>query len=378
MTVDHSPAPDQRSGAGSRSAGELPGPDIEAEWSRAVKILDGAAEICLACHVRPDGDALGSMLAVAHALHGRGPRVVASFGDLPFEIPRILRFLPGTGLLSPPDAVPGRPAVMVTFDAASPDRLGLLEPNAAAADELIVLDHHASNTGFGTVNLIDSGAAATAVLACELIDRLGAQMSREIALGLYAGLVTDTGSFKYPTTSPAVHQMAARLLAAGIQPGAVAHELWDRSPFAFLGLLSAALGRARLESGAVAGHGLVWTTVTRGDRAGHRLPFEVAESVIDVIRRTDEADVAVVLKEDDGGRWQVSTRSKGAADVGRACVALGGGGHPLAAGFTADGTAAEVMLALREQLDAAPMAPTDEAGTGGVGAAPGRSRDAGR
>jgi bifunctional oligoribonuclease and PAP phosphatase NrnA len=353
---DHSPDPDQSS-AGPRTGGDLTGPGIEAEWSRAVKILDGASAVCLACHVRPDGDALGSMLAVAHALRGRGPRVVASFGDRPFEIPRILRFLPGAELLSPPDLFPARPPVMVTFDAASPDRLGLLEPNAAAADELIVLDHHASNTGFGTVNLVDAGAAATAVLACELIDRIGAQMSRDIALGLYAGLVTDTGSFKHPTTSARVHQMAARLLDTGIEPGVVARELWDRSPFAFLGLLSAALGRARLEPAAAAGHGLVWTTVTRGDRAGHGLPFEIAESVIDVVRRTDEADVAVVLKEDDDGLWQVSTRSKGAADVGRACVALGGGGHPLAAGFTAGGTPAEVMTRLREQLAAGPGAP---------------------
>ncbi len=385
MTDDHPPAPGQSSGAGTRApepdAGgpgpaDPPGPDIEAEWSRAVKVLDGATEICLACHVRPDGDALGSMLAVAHALRARGTaaqggpagqdgsagqdgdrerpsvaaRVIASFGDLPFEIPRILRFLPGADLLSPPDAFPERPQVMVTFDAASVDRLGLLEARACQADELIVLDHHASNTGFGTVNLVDPAAAATAVLAFDLIRRMGVEISRDIALGLYAGLVTDTGSFKYSTTSPRVHQLAARLLQTGIEPGVVAHELWDRSPFGFLGLLSTVLGRAQLEPAGAAGHGLVWTTVTRGDRAAHGLPFEVAESVIDVVRRADEADVAVVLKEDDDGCWQVSARSKGRADVGRACVALGGGGHPLAAGFTAHGTAAEVMTALREQL----------------------------
>jgi bifunctional oligoribonuclease and PAP phosphatase NrnA len=379
VTDDHLAAPGKSSGAHARAPGadaggpgaaDLPGPDTEAEWSRAVKVLDGAAEICLACHVRPDGDALGSMLAVAHALRARGaappggtagpggagarppaaPRVVASFGDLPFEIPRILRFLPGADLLSPPDAFPEQPQVMVTFDAASVDRLGILEARACQADELIVLDHHASNTGFGTVNLVDPAAAATAVLAFDLIRRMGVEISRDIALGLYAGLVTDTGSFKYPTTSPRVHQLAARLLQTGIEPGVVAHELWDRSPFGFLGLLSTVLGRAQLEPASAAGNGLVWTTVTRGDRAAHRLPFEVAESVIDVVRRADEADVAVVLKEDDEGCWQVSARSKGRADVGRACVALGGGGHPLAAGFTAHGTAAEVMTALREQL----------------------------
>ena len=330
---------------------------IEEEWVRAVKALEGATEICLACHVRPDGDALGSMLAVAHALRARcgGPgsapaAIVASFGDRPFEIPRILRFLPGAELLSPPDAFPERPQVMVTFDAASPDRLGLLEASAAAADELIVLDHHASNTGFGTVNLIDDAAAATAVLAFELIGRLGVELSRDIALGLYAGLVTDTGSFKYSNTSVGVHELAAQLLQTGIEPGAVAHELWDRSPFGFLGMLSAVLGRARLEPAAAAGHGLVWTTVTRGDRAAHRLPYEAAESVIDVVRRTDEADVAVVLKEDDDGCWQVSARSKGLVDVGRACVALGGGGHRLAAGFTASGPAADVMTALLREV----------------------------
>jgi hypothetical protein len=102
--------------------------------------------------------------------------------------------------------------------------------------------------------------------------------------------------------------------------------------------------------------GLVWTTVTRADRAAHGLPFDAAESVIDVIRRTDEADVAVVLKEDDDGCWQVSARSKGAADVGRACVALGGGGHQLAAGFTARGPADGVIAALCGELAAGPAA----------------------
>ena len=324
--------------------------DIEGEWARAVKVLDGAGEICLACHIRPDADALGSMLAVAQALGNGRRRVVASFGDLPFEVPGILGFLPGLELLSAPEAYPERPEVMVTFDAASADRLGLLAGHAARAGELIVLDHHASNTGFGTVHLVDPAAAATAVLAHELIGRLGIELSADIAVGLYAGLVTDTGSFKYPATSPQVHRLAASLIATGLDPGAVAHELWDRAPFGYLGMLSAALGRAVLEPGAGHGRGLVWTTVTRADRAAAGLSLDAAESVIDVVRRTDEAAIAVVLKESDDGAWQVSARSKGDVDVSRACLALGGGGHPQAAGFTAGGSAAEVVAALREQL----------------------------
>jgi phosphoesterase RecJ-like protein len=333
------------------AAGEV----SEADWTRALRALDDAAEVCLACHVRPDGDALGSMLAVALALRSRPgrarSRVVASFGDEPFEVPRILRFLPGVELLSPPRAYPERPEVMVTFDAASTDRLGLLEASAARTGELIVLDHHASNTGFGTIQLVDPAAAATAVLAAELIGRLGVPLSPDVAMDLYAGLVTDTGSFRFSSTTPQVHELAARLLAAGIEAGKVAHELWDRAPFGYLGLLSAALGRAVLEPAAGRGLGLVWTTVTRGDRATCGLAMDAAEPVIDVLRRTDEAEIAVVLKESDDGRWQASARSKGRVDVGRACLALGGGGHARAAGFTGTGTAAQTIAALRAEFD---------------------------
>lgn len=322
---------------GVRDTASRPGaPAGQQEWSRAVGVLAGADEICLACHVRPDGDALGSMLAVAQALLARPggpPHVVASFGDQPFRVPGALRFLPGLGLLRPPPSVPARPQVMVTFDVSSADRLGVLEGPAAEAGELIVLDHHASNPGFGTINLIDPGAAATAVLAARLIGLLGAELTSDIAAALYTGLVTDTGSFRFSAT-PDVHRLAARLLETGIDAAAIARELWDSVPFGYLRVLSAALHRAVLEPAEAAGHGLVWTVVPRQDRAEHGLPFDAAQGVTDEIRRTEEADVAVVFYESDDGPWHVSTRSREIVDVGRVCTALGGGGHSRAAGFT--------------------------------------------
>ena len=330
------------------------------EWARALKVIDGASQICLACHIRPDADALGSMLAVLHALSGRdggAPTVVASFGDEPFEVPAILRFLPGVDLLTAPSRYPARPEVMLSFDAASADRLGVLTGPAMAADELIVLDHHASNTRFGSINLVDPTAAATAVLASNLIERLGIPLAEEIALGLYAGLVTDTGSFKFSSTTPQVHELAARLLATGIDPGIVSRELYDRASFTYLHMLAAALQRAALEPQAARGLGMVWTTVTRADRAKAGLGLDAAESVIDEIRRTDEAEVAVVLKQDDNGDWQVSMRSKSVVDVGKICSALGGGGHARAAGFSYAGgegaaaTAANAIAAIRNLLD---------------------------
>lgn len=328
-------------------------PATDLDWTGAVKAIDGAEQVWLVCHIRPDADALGSMLAFAAALECQRPGALAgaSFGDDPFTVPGILRFLPGQELLAEPGRYPARPELMICFDAASIDRLGLLAGPAAAAGALIVLDHHASNTRFGTVNLVDASAAATAVLTAELIGRMGIGLTRQIALGLYAGLVTDTGSFKFSSTTPKVHGLAARLLATGIDPGAVSRELYDRAPFGYLHMLAAALDRAVLEPAACGGLGLVWTTVTRADRAAARLPIDAAEPVIDVVRKTDEAEVAVVLKETDDGQWQVSARSKAVTDVGAACSALGGGGHARAAGFSYSGPCGEAVAALRHELD---------------------------
>ncbi len=320
------------------------------EWVRAVAVLDGAQRVCLACHIRPDADALGSMVAVGRALHDRGQSVVASFGE-PFVVPAILSFLPGLELLSRPGGFPAAPEVMMTFDASSVDRLGGLAGPAAAAAELIVVDHHASNTGFGSVRLVEPAAAATAVLAAELIGRLGVPLTRDIAVGLYAGLVTDTGSFRFSATTPEVHELAAQLLRAGVDPAAVSRELYDRAPFGYLGLLAVALGRAQLDRSAAGGLGLVWTTVTRADREPAKLPLDAAEAVIDELRRTDAAEVAVVLKEDDAGVWQVSVRSKEFVDVGKACTELGGGGHVRAAGFGYAGRAGDAIAALKRALD---------------------------
>jgi phosphoesterase RecJ-like protein len=258
----------------------------------------------------------------------------------------MLGFLPGQELLSEPGRYPAEPKVMITFDAASQDRLGTLAPYAEKARELIVIDHHVSNRGFGSVNLVDTSAAATAVVAERLLVLLGADLTREIADGLYTGLASDTGSFKYPTTTPEVHALAGKLVAAGVRPDGIGHELWDRASFGLLKVLSGALARAVLDEDA----GLVWTTVSRADRAAHGVAYDQLEGVIDVLRKADEAEVAVVCKQNDEGEWYISTRSKGVVDVGRLCAALGGGGHRFAAAFTVHDDPAHVIERLRELL----------------------------
>lgn len=321
----------------------------------AVALLQQHHEIALACHVNPDGDALGSMLALGIALRGLGKRVVASWGSEPFAVPSAYASLPGLDLLVPTAEFPSAPALLVTFDTGSADRLGALADRVSAAGDVLVVDHHTTNTRFGSVNLVEESAAATAVVVVELLDELGVELTADIAAPVYTGLVTDTGSFKYAATTPSVHELAARLLATGIRHDVISREIWDTASFGYVKLLGLVCARAVLEEDEVGGLGLVWTAIGVDDLDRFGLGLADVEGVIDVVRTAREAEVAVVLKTDpEDGLLKVSTRSKGAIDVGEVCSALGGGGHRFAAGFTSYRPLADTMASLREALAQAP------------------------
>lgn len=306
--------------------------------------------VLLACHVYPDGDALGSMLGFGLGLRQLGFTDVQASYPEPFELPAVLRFLPGLDLLVAPADVPARPDLAVSFDAASADRLGDLVPALAAAPTWVVVDHHASNAGFGSLPLVEPAAAATAVLAADVLDRLGVVLDREIATCLYTGLVTDTGSFRFDTTSAEVLALAARLVSAGARPAEVAREVFDTRPFAAVRLLAEVLARAELYPAALDGRGLVTAYATEADLRRHGQTGQVLEGFMDVVRTVAEADVACLAKPTGPDTWTVSLRSRGATDVAAVAVALGGGGHRLAAGFTARGGPVDVFTAVQDQL----------------------------
>ena len=327
-------------------------------WEDAVALLSSHDEVALACHVAPDGDALGSMLALGVALRAQGKVVRASWGSEPFEVPAAYADLPGLDLLVPAAELPAAPPLLVTFDPGSPARLGCLADRVDTAGDVLVIDHHVTNTRFGTVNLVDETSAATAVMVVELLDRLGWPLTADVAAGAYTGLVTDTGSFKYVATTPAVHQLAARLLATGIRHDLISRSIWDTASFGYVRLLGEVCAHAVLEPAAVGGLGLVWTGFGVEDLDRHGLALSDVEGVIDVVRTAREAEVAVVLKTDPAdGLLKVSTRSKGAVDVGAVCVALGGGGHRFAAGFTSYDDAETTLDRLRAALATAPHLP---------------------
>ena len=311
---------------------------IDDALAHAALTISRAPRVVLACHVNPDGDALGSMLGLHHVLRAAGVNSVATFPN-PFVVAPHYRDLPGLELLTAPDLVDAEPPVFVTFDCGSLSRLGDLETRAKAAAELIVIDHHASNERYGTINVIDEHAAASGVLVRRLVQELGLPLNRDAAVCLYAALVCDTGRFQYESTTSGVFELARELAAFDLPIASLSRVLFEEHRFAYLQLAADVLSRAEL----VADKKFVWAKVTQEDLRRHDVTFEEVEGLIDLIRRTREAEVACVLKEASDGAWRVSMRSLGSVNVCKIAEHEGGGGHRFAAGFTSDDPAEVVV-----------------------------------
>lgn len=316
-------------------------PDLEA----AIAAIKSADKIVMACHIGPDGDALGSMLGFAAGAVENGKEVVASFGE-PFTIGDTFEFL-DTDLLVPPAQLPEDPGLMITFDAGSIDRLGELRGRAERAKTLIVIDHHVTNGGFGHHNLIVPTAAATAEIVVDLMDELGWEITAAAATPLHVGLVTDTGRFQYSNTTPKTLRAAARLVEAGARPEQIGQHVYEETPFGYLHASGSVLSRAILE----VDRRLVWSTLNMKDLAESGIGLDDTDGLIDAIRTAQESDVAVLLKDLGGGRVKGSMRSRGRVDVGAIAVQLGGGGHHNAAGFTFAGDVEAAIAAVRSHLE---------------------------
>ena len=308
----------------------------------AARVLAEAEEAVLVCHVNPDPDAMGSMLGLATFLASRGTKVVAASPNGLDELPRWIDALPGREHLVPPRDVPNEPPLVVTLDAADPARLDGLMHLVERAGMVVVIDHHRTNPGFGTIDLIDPEAAATAEIVFRLIERIGGPLTPEVAACLYAGLVTDTGRFQFEATTPEVLRVAATLREQAFDQSRLSQALYEDNSLAYLRLLGRLLERMRHVPEA----SLVLTHVLRADLEEAGVPIQETDDLIDVIRTAREADVAAVIKEQVGGGFKVSMRSRGDTDVAAVAQRFEGGGHRLAAGYTSKGTLEETAEAL--------------------------------
>lgn len=310
----------------------------------AADVLDRAFSIVVVAHVYPDADTIGAGLALAQVAAAAGKQVQVSFAA-PDALPESLATLPGGHLLVAPDTVRRDPDLVVTVDIPSVNRLGSLSELTVDAREVLVIDHHASNTLFGTANFVDPKADSTTMLIAELLDAWDKPIDEAVAHCLYAGLTTDTGSFRW--ASARAHRLASRLLDIGVDNAGISRALMDTHPFAWLPMLSRVLGSARLIDAAADGRGLVYAVVPHEEWAKAR-PEEV-ESIVDIVRTTAQAEVAAVFKEIEPAHWSVSMRSK-TLDVSAVAGTFGGGGHRKAAGYSATGSADDVVTALQAAL----------------------------
>jgi bifunctional oligoribonuclease and PAP phosphatase NrnA len=318
---------------------------VRVDAVRAAELLSAAATIAVVCHVHPDADTIGAGLALATVLDRCDKQVEVGFAA-PATLPESLRSLPGCHLLVSPDVMRRDVDLVVTVDVPSAKRLGGLIDLAGPDQHLLVIDHHASNEMFGTANFVDPSADSTTLLVAEILDAWGKPIDADVAHCIYAGLTTDTGSFRW--ASARAHRLAARLVDVGVNNAAISRTLMDTHPFVWLPMLSRVLGSAQLVPDAVGGRGLVYAVVDNQEWVNSR-PEEV-ESIVDIVRTTQQAEVAAVFKEVDPRQWSVSMRAKADVDLAAVASVFGGGGHRLAAGYSTTGSIDDAVTALRAAL----------------------------
>jgi phosphoesterase RecJ-like protein len=318
---------------------------VRVDAVRAAELLSAATTIAVICHVHPDADTIGAGLALALVLDKCDKQVEVSFAA-PETLPESLRSLPGCHLLVSPDEMRRDVDLVVTVDVPSAKRLGALIGLAGPDRHLLVIDHHASNDMFGTANFVDPSADSTTLLVADILDAWGKPIDTDVAHCIYAGLTTDTGSFRW--ASARAHRLAARLVDVGVNNAAISRALMDTHPFVWLPMLSRVLGSAQLVPDAVGGLGLVYAVVDNQEWVNSR-PEEV-ESIVDIVRTTQQAEVAAVFKEVDPQQWSVSMRAKADVDLAAVASMFGGGGHRLAAGYSTTGSIDDAVASLRTAL----------------------------
>jgi phosphoesterase RecJ-like protein len=313
------------------------------DWPEVIAALRRADEVVISCHVNPDGDAVGSLLAASLGLRQLGKRTFPTWPGLTGPLPGY-EFLPGTDSLMGASSLP-EATTFLALDCGGGDRLAELHSRAKAAETVINIDHHPGNDNFGTLNVVVPEVSSTAEIVARLLQDLEVEIDVDIATCLYTGIFTDTGSFQYTNTSPDTLRLAADLLELGVDKTAIAQSVLENAPFGFLQLVARVLGRAVLHEK----ERFAYSLVTHEDLRVTEVKAEETDQLIDLLRSTRDADVAAIFKQQSGGTYRASLRSKGPVSVGEIARARGGGGHELAAGFTTedvDATVAEIVAEL--------------------------------
>lgn len=311
----------------------------------AWQLINRAQRIFLIAHVDPDGDAIGSTLALGHALRKLGKECTLACSD---PVPRSLSFLPGVEEFGSPPA--REHDLVITVDVSDLRRLGpAYEDVPIMGLPVLNIDHHVTNTGFGTVNLVSPQAAATAEIVFDLLRDGTVEIDHRLATYLLTGIVTDTRSFSTANTTPRALEISSQLVQAGAPLAEINENYYQRKDLGTLRLWGRMLEQMELDGR------VVWSTNTLEMRRALRAQSDDGDGIVNLLATADQAVAAIVFKERANEQIEISIRSRPEYDISPIAVHFGGGGHPQAAGAMLNGsleTAIPTVLAkAREVLD---------------------------
>ncbi len=307
-----------------------------------VSAVKSASSVLIGTHLNPDGDALGSALAVSHYLDGLGIPNEVLCHPMP---PRNLRFLPGVSRIrQTPKEEKYDLGIVVDLD--SPDRLGNTESFFANCEKTIFIDHHVPHDAPGDIRIVDTTAPATAVILARLFNFLGAEVTSDIATCLITGIVTDTGSFRFRNTTPESLSLAAWLLEQGGNINLVSEQVFQSKPISSARLLGYTLERMQLDCN----DQLCWSVLTNEDFETNHAVDEDTEGFVNELLFIETVQIAAIFREPKRGKIRCSVRSRGDYDVAAVARIFGGGGHRNAAGCTFEGPVEEAVEKLVDEL----------------------------
>jgi phosphoesterase RecJ-like protein len=299
--------------------------------------------VFLASHVNPDGDAVGSLIAMGAALDAINVQN-SLYNESP--IPAVYRFLPAVDRIRQRFDNKKPYDTAVILDCGNIERIGTAYPIVSKFPVIINIDHHITNTRFGHHQLIDKNACATSELIYRLIKTMSIPVSMDMAMSIYTGIVTDTGSFRFSNTNPFAFAICNEMVRLGVKPYQVAKHLYGTYSLGRIKLLNLALDSIEISHNGK----LSIMTLTQDMFNETGTHPEDADGLINYARRIEDVKVAALIQEQHNGHalqkgskpYHVSLRSDGSVDVASIAFEFGGGGHPSAAGFTIDATIAEI------------------------------------
>lgn len=289
---------------------------------QVITTLTNARTVFIAAHIQPDGDCVGSQLALAHALRALGKRVTLSIDD---KVPENLNFLHGFKDIAPRE--PRDQDVFVYIDGSDSKRYGkALNREKTGARPVILIDHHITNEPFGDMNLVDTDAASTAEIIFELVRTLNVPITREIGQALLTGIVTDTMGFRTTATTPDTLEKATVLLRDGASIPEIIDRVYNRRSYASLRVLGYAIEQSRLDGS------VLWSAIDYPTLKALGLNGNGTSGIVSQLITVGDARIVFVLTEKQDGNIDLSLRSRADVDISGVAKRLGGGGHKQAAG----------------------------------------------